>query len=155
MDEKIIGIIPNVDAGFLGQKSFNLVVTDKRLIAAILTGKMISEAVKQTREESKNQGEGILKRMAKTAFSGYSYHQKYFNMSPDEILSENTENFYLDNTMIKKIKVMHGAFNHQQNIYDPNILKIKAINKKYKFSFTSMSAKEAKNLLAHPFKSHL
>lgn len=151
MDEKIIGIIPNVSSGFFGQKSFNLIVTEKRLIAAIVTNKMLSEAVKQSREESKNQGDGVLKRMAKTAFSGYSFHKKYFDMSPDEILSENTENFYLDPAMIKKIKVRSGTYIQEQGTYQPNELRIKAINGKYKFSFSSISTKEAKTLLSHPF----
>lgn len=151
MDEKIIGIIPNVDSGFFGQKSFNLVVTNKRLIAAILTNKMLKETVKQTREESKDQGDGVLKRIARTAFSGYAYHKKYFDMSPEDILLENTENFYLDSTMIKKIKVRSGAYNNEQGTYDPNILKIKSVNGKYKFLFSHMSTKEVKTLLSHPF----
>jgi hypothetical protein len=155
MDEKIIGIIPNVSSGFFGQKSFNLIVTEKRLIAAIVTNKMLSEAVKQSREESKNQGDGVLKRMAKTAFSGYSFHKKYLDMSPDEILSENTENFYLDPTMIKKIKVRSGTYIQEQSTYQPNELRIKAINGKYKFSFSSISAKEAKTLLSHPFSGFI
>ncbi|MDG6218370.1 MAG: hypothetical protein QCI00_02900 [Candidatus Thermoplasmatota archaeon] len=151
MDERIIGIIPNVSSGFFGQKSFNLIVTDKRLIVAIVTNKMLSEAIKQTREESKDTGDGVLKRMAKTASAGYTFHKKYFNMSPDKILAENTENFYLNQTMIKKIKVILGTYIPEKGISNPNELKIKATNGKYKFLFSNMSTKEVKTLLSHPF----
>jgi hypothetical protein len=155
MDESIVGIISNVRSGLLGQKTYNLIITDKRLIAAIVTSKMLSDAAKQQAADSKERGEGLLKRMASTAFSGYHYHEKYFDMSPDEILSENTDNFYLEPSMIKKISIKHGHYNDHQGRHDPHQLKIKANNGKFAFSFSSVNPKQAKEILSHAFGSYL
>jgi len=155
MDESIIGIISNVRTGLLGQKAYNLIVTDKRLIAAIVTSKMLSDAAKKQAAESKEKGEGLLKRMASTAFSGYHYHEKYFEMTPEDILSENTENFYLDPSMIKKISIKNGYFDEHQEKSNPHQLKIKSNNGKFVFSFSSVNPKQAKEFLSHAFVSYL
>jgi len=155
MDESIVGIISNVRTGLLGQKAYNLIITDKRLIAAVVTSKMLSDAAKQQAAESKAKGEGLLKRMASTAFSGYHYHEKYFEMPPEEILAENSDNFYLEPSMIKKISIKQGYFNEHQERSNPHQLKIKANNGKYVFSFSSVNPKQAKEFLSQAFGSLL
>jgi hypothetical protein len=155
MNESIVGIISNVRTGLLGQKAYNLIITDKRLIAAVVTSKMLSDAAKQQAADSKARGEGLLKRMASTAFSGYHYHEKYFDMSPEDILSENTDNFSLEPSMIKKMSIKHGHFNENQGKQDPHQLKIKANNGKFTFSFSSVNPKQAKEILSQAFGSFL
>ena len=155
MVESIVGIISNVRTGLLGQKTYNLIITDKRLIAAVVTSKMLSDAARQQAAESKAKGEGLLKRMASTAFSGYHYHEKYFDMSPEDILSENAENFCLEPSMIKKISIKQGYFNEHQERSNPHQLKIKTTNGKYSFSFSSANPKQAKQFLSQAFGSFL
>ena len=92
-NEQIIGIIPNVKAGLLGQKTYNIVITDSNLIVAQMTNAMINEEMKKFREESKDKGDGFFKRMSSTMTAGYHVHERYFTMKPEEILNENSDNF--------------------------------------------------------------
>ena len=62
-EENIVGIIQNVQSGLLGSKAYNLIVTDKGIIVAQLTNKMLKEEAKKTAQSSKEQGEGFLKRI--------------------------------------------------------------------------------------------
>ncbi len=149
-DEKIIGIIPNTHTGLFGNKCYNLVVTDKRLIAAELTSQMIKDSAKKNADESKARGEGILKRMASTMFSGVNYHEKYFSMPVEQIISENPNNFVIEPKMVRKIKVSYKTIDAEQNKYQ-NEIKIKWTGGKSVFRFNSISKKDAKNILANTF----
>ncbi len=153
-DEKIIGIIPNTHTGIFGNKCYNLVVTDKRLIAAELTSQMIKDAAKKNSEESKARGEGLLKRMASTMFSGTNYYDKYFSIPIEQIISENPGNFVIEPHMVRKIKVSYRAIDAEQNKYQ-NELKIKWTGGKSVFRFNSISTKDAKNILANTFSSQV
>jgi len=150
-DEQILGIIPNTHTGLFGNKCFNLIITNKRLVAASLTSEMLKEAAKKRSEESKNRGEGFLKRWASTMFSGVEYYKKYYDMQINDILSENQENFVLEPSMVNKIKIKTGHFNEAQEKTMPHELIIKSTNGKHKFNFSNISPKEAKNLLSKTF----
>lgn len=151
MEETIVGIIPNTHSGMFGQKAYNLIVTNERLIIATLTSEMIKQHAKETSENGKAAGEGRLKRWAKSAFSGYNYYEKYFNMNPDDILAEHQDNYYLDAGMIKKISVKQGHIDHESGKSLPNELKIKSSKGKLKFTFSQITVKEAKKYLSNPF----
>jgi len=59
-EESMVGIIPNVRSGFLGQKAYNLVFTTERMAVAQLTSQMIKNEAQQRDMESKERGEGRL-----------------------------------------------------------------------------------------------
>lgn len=151
-DEKIVGIIPNTHTGFFGNKCYNLIVTDKRLVVAELTSAMIKESSKKASEESKARGEGILKRMAGTAFSGVNYYDKYFSMPMDQIISENPNNFIIDPSMVNKIRLSSRYIDADQTRFE-NEIKIKWSGGKTVFKFNSISKTEAKNILENTFPS--
>lgn len=148
--EEIVGIIPNVQSGFLGQKAYNLIVTNNRLIVAELTNDMIKNEAKKVREDSKSQGEGFFKRMAKTMTSGTSYYQKYFSMPVENILNENPNNYNIFVNNVKKIRINNG-YMHNDGKRIPNEIKIKWDNGKVSFKFTSIGSGEAKNILRKSF----
>jgi hypothetical protein len=151
MEETIRGIIPNTHTGLFGQKAFSLILTDKRLIIAALTSDMIKQAAKEKAEESKEQGDGILKRMVKTAFAGVDLYKKYYEMPIESILSENPGNYYLEPSMVNKISVKQGHYDDSSGRSTPNEIKIKSTQGKHVFTFASPSAKEAKALLSQTF----
>ena len=143
---KIIGIIPNVRAGLLGQKAFNIIITDANLIVAQMTNAMVNEEIKKVREESKDKGDGFLKRMASTMTAGYHIHERYFNMTIEQIVNETTGNFVISNDSIKKIRIKIGEI-YEDGRNQPNTLKIVSNNAKYKYTFTQITAKQAKEIL--------
>jgi len=149
---QIIGIIPNVRAGLLGQKSFNIIITDSNLIIAQMTNTMVNEEIQKVREESKDEGDGFLKRMASTMTAGYHVHERYFNMTPEEIINETSGNFSIPNESIKKIRIKMGQI-YEDGRNQPNTLKIVSDSSKYKYTFTQISSKQAKELLSQTLGS--
>jgi len=151
-NKQIIGIIPNVKVGLLGQKAFNIIITDSNLIVAQMTNDMVNEENKKVREESKDKGEGFLKKMASTMTAGYHIHERYYNMTTEQILNENTGNFIISNNSIKKIRIKMGQI-YQDGRNQPNTLKIVCDNAKYKYTFTQITSKQAKVLLTQTIGS--
>jgi hypothetical protein len=149
--EEIVGIIPNTQSGFLGQKAYNLIVTNHRLIVAELTNDMIKNEMKKVKEDSKKQGDGFFTRWTKTMTSGAnSYYKKYFSMPVENILNENPNNYCIFINNIKKIRV-HNGYMHNEGKRIPNEIKIKWDNGKESFRFTSIESVEAKNILRKTF----
>lgn len=148
--EEVVGIIPNTHAGFLGQKAYNLIVTNHRLIVAELTKDMVKEEVKKVTTESKEQGDGILKRMAKTMTSGVNIYQKYYSMPVENILNENPGNYSIAANDVKKIRVKIGMM-YDDGRNNPDEIRIKWTKGKDSFKFSSVGAGEAKNILKKTF----
>ncbi|WP_367883252.1 hypothetical protein [Thermococcus peptonophilus] len=81
--EKVVYVIPNLEyhKGFLKNALVNLVVTDQRIIIAHVKREMIQKA----REEAKARGgDGFFKRIS----SGWTMHERYYGMSPEDIVNE-------------------------------------------------------------------
>jgi len=98
--ENLIGVIPGISRkkGLFKFESFHAVVTDRRIIFALLTNEIMKE------EAKKGAGAGI-GAMFKAAIAGGNTHQRYLQMSPDNALRESPENFAIEIAHIRKIKV--------------------------------------------------
>jgi len=144
--ESIVGIIPNAHAGMMGNKCYNVVVTNYRLIMAQLTKQMIMDEAKRVKEQARAEGKGRLSTFAATATCGTTIFQKYFQMDPESILIENGGNYFIDLRSIKSWKVKQGY--HDEERANPNELKIKWNDGKITLKFNGISANEAKNMLS-------
>ena len=144
-DETIVGIIPNAQkkAGFLKRAAYNLVVTNTRIIGARVTSEMLKKAVQEKSEESKAAGEGFFKRWAKTATAGFSFHEKYFSMNPEDIVKEHPDNFSVPIQEVKNIKYHQGDMEMNTN----DSVEIVTQSGKHKFNLPSFSASQAKKIL--------
>jgi hypothetical protein len=151
-NNQVRGIIPNVHAGLLGQKAFNIIITETDLIIAQMTSAMVNQEIKKVKEESKNTGEGFLKRMASTMTVGYHIHERYFSMSPEQILNETPGNMIISNNSIKKIRIEMGRI-YEEGKSQPNTLKIVWDGGKLKYAFTQITVKQAKELLTQTLGS--
>lgn len=90
-----------VPQGFLKNALVNLVVTDQRIIIAHVKREMIQKA----REEAKARGgDGFFKRIS----SGWTMHERYYGMSPEDIVNEAPENFSIPLNGIKEVKLKSG-----------------------------------------------
>lgn len=145
-EENVLGIIPNVQSGLLGTKSFNLIVIDKGIIVAQFTNKMLKEEAKKTNQDAKERGDGFLKRIGNQMTSRASFHERYLSMSKDQIISETDGNYFISEPEIKKIRVKSGQ-NFEDDKSTPHQIKIVYSSGKAKFSFTQISAREAKKIL--------
>ncbi|BAD86371.1 hypothetical protein TK2182 [Thermococcus kodakarensis KOD1] len=100
--EKVLYVIPNLEyhKGFFKSALVNLVVTDEKIIVAHVKKEMIQKA----REEAKERGDGFFKRLA----SGWTMHERYYDMSPEDVLKESPENFSIPLNGIKEVKLKGG-----------------------------------------------
>ncbi len=97
--EVVIGIIPNANKkkNLIMSDTFNIVVTNHRMICALLTSEMIKE------EASKHRGQGGGGFFAAMG-SGYTLWQRYLQVPPDVALQENPANFAIYMNQIRKVK---------------------------------------------------
>lgn len=98
--EPVLGVIPAISRkkGLLSVESFNVVVTGQRLVFAVMTNDMV-------REEVQREGNaGFLAAMT----VGYTFYKRYLNMTPDAALKENPQNFAVDISQIRKVKIFAG-----------------------------------------------
>lgn len=94
--EKVVYVIPNLEyhKGFLKSALVNLVVTEQRIIVAHVKKEMIQRA----------RGDGFFKRLA----SGWTMHERYYDMPPEDIANETPENFSIPLSEIKEVKLKSG-----------------------------------------------
>lgn len=142
-DEPILLSVPvGFKEGIFIEKQYAMVITQKRIILAIITSKMVSEESKKASEEAKNQGKGMFARMAVSMSVGYTLSDKYYNMYVEDILSENRENFYINNGEIIKIefKKSHTTYDMDDNPREEAAkIIIKTGSKKIKLSLLNSS----------------
>jgi hypothetical protein len=97
--EALIGVIPAASRkkSLFSMESFNIVVTNQRMVFAQMTNDMIKA------EAAAHRGQGI-GGVFKAMTSGYSLWQRYPQMSPDQALAETPGNFGVYLNQIRKVK---------------------------------------------------
>jgi hypothetical protein len=104
--ETIKIIIPNLmlQKSWGRSDTFNLIVTDQRSIFARLTNQIMNDTIKMRREKAAAEGKGFFGKWAAQMSGFNTYTDRYHNMTPDEALLENKENFQIQNSLIKNFK---------------------------------------------------
>lgn len=151
--EKVIGIMPCLSRkkGLLAVEGFNAVVTDRRIVFALMTNEMI-------REEAKKDRGGFLANMAGAATAGYNIWKRYQNMTPEQALTENPQNFAIALNQIRKVKfdagrtllkkgVISVGVNVNRDKDEPAHLEIETATEKIKFDIATNFQEEARTAL--------
>ncbi len=109
MGERIEVIVPNLKKpkSFGRWDVYNLIVTERRCIFAMLTSDMLNRAIKEANEQGKQQGKGFLDRWGDQLSASMGYWRRYESMDPASALGENKENFSFDRSAVKKAYVNH------------------------------------------------
>jgi hypothetical protein len=99
-------IIPNLmqPKSWGRSDTFNLIVTNQRSIFAKLTSQIMNDTIKMRREKAAAEGKGFFGKWAAQMSDFNTYTDRYQKMTPDEALLENTENFQIQNSLIKNVK---------------------------------------------------
>lgn len=140
-----MGIIPNLSTGIFGQRTYDMIVTNYRLIFA----RPSKETVNQEHEKAMAgvQGEGLLTRWKTSIASGFNYHQRYYQMPPEAILREGPDNFEIRPEQVTKIRVYPGQFIDDYSNRTSHTMKIKWSGGKIKYSFDQTEPSQIVNLL--------
>ncbi|ASJ06031.1 hypothetical protein [Thermococcus pacificus] len=100
--EKVLHVVGNLDykRGFMRESRASLVITNERMIVVFLT--------KELAKEIKKEAGGGIKGFLKGVAGAYGHWNKYYEMSPEEILKESPENFEIPLREVKEVKIKSG-----------------------------------------------
>ena len=152
-NEALIGIIPAVSRkkNLMAVEGFNIIVTQRRMIFAVMTNDMVNQAAKQAGKEG-----GFFGGIINAATIGYTFYKRYLTMLPDAALAENTQNFAVELSQVRKIKItgekevdnyftmeanQNSIFEHHQ--YQEGTISIQTAGGNYNFNLPSSSMKMA------------
>ncbi|MFB6088234.1 MAG: hypothetical protein ABEK36_00465 [Candidatus Aenigmatarchaeota archaeon] len=144
-EENVLGVVKDLQTGFLGRNIYNLVLTDQRLIFA----KYSTELMKQERERALEgaQDKGFFGRWKASLTSGFNFHNRYHSMEPDEIIREDEENFVINSEEIKSVKLRGRRFDPGSDKREPNKMEIVWSGGKEKFKFEKQTVNQVKEIL--------
>ena len=150
--EPVIAAIPvRLKKGVFQIKRFVMVFTQQQLLFSYITPNMQKEMATLAKNEAKSRGKGILGQMAATISSSFNIYERYFDMSVQQIMQENSENFTIPHNCVTKIKFNRGRFerNEETETYKEGVILIKTVSATYKFILeTSREEKELERLLS-------
>ncbi|KXB04342.1 hypothetical protein AKJ49_02190, partial [candidate division MSBL1 archaeon SCGC-AAA382A03] len=88
--------------------------------------------------------EGFFSKWKATVFSGFSFHERYYDINPHAILQESEDNYEIRPEEIKSIKMKGGSWNPDYNHNSSNEMEIKWTGGKNKFKFDQITPKKVK-----------
>lgn len=109
MEEKILEVVPVTwKKGMFKQEAWALIITDKRMLFAKWTQELFKKEAEKRAEETKEAGGGKLKQFFSQIGTGFTYYKKYYEMAPEEIIKEHSENFALSPNDVNSILLKRG-----------------------------------------------
>jgi len=109
MGETIIEVVPvNWRKSLFKSESWGMVITNERLVFAKWTQELFNKEAEKRKEEAKEEGGGKLKQFFSQMSASFTYWNKYYSMTPEEILQEHPENFSLYPKDVANISLKRG-----------------------------------------------
>lgn len=144
--ERVLGVVPSLSTGILGQKSYTLVVTNYRLIFAEVTSELLNQ--ERERAVSGVQNEGAMTKWKASMSSHFNFHNRYYNIPPQSILQESPNNYGIRPDQVKSVRIRAGNSYPGSGQQYANKMVIKSSIGKKKFTFDQMDPNDAKKLLS-------
>jgi hypothetical protein len=155
--ESVIGFIPAVSRkkNMIAMEGFTVIVTSRRMIFAEATNALMTEETKKTYKK-----EGFFAGLIDSATIGYTFYKRYENIPPDAALAESPQNFAIDLSGIRRVKIEAGKEieNYstmeanqnsviQQHRYESGMLDIETVGERYLFNLPNSSYNMAADTL--------
>ena len=119
--EQVIGVIGNAKRmKMLGASydSFNIIVTDRRMILSQMTAAMLNAAVAEAQVKAKAEGKGFFGIMKDQLAAQFQYSRRYETMDPDQALAETPGNAAIPNSSVSAISLqLRGGGYDDDNSY--------------------------------------
>jgi len=137
MSERIAAVIPLVrkPKSFGRSDTYTLVVTDSRMVFAELTADMMKLAAAEAQRKGKEEGKGFLARWGDQIKACMTFSERYWSMTPDEALLENSKNFSIANPTVRKISVKAKSDSKGPDDVDRSYTELKVESTAGKFEF--------------------
>ena len=130
----------------MGGDTMNLVATPARMVFAMVTSQMMKAAVVAARDQAKGQGKGFFGQVAAQMGWQSVICQQYGNMPVDAILTQYPGSFAVPNAQVKRIRFESASIDDDGGTSHDQML-VETMGGKFRFNLTSMSIKDARNLL--------
>jgi hypothetical protein len=155
--ESVIGFIPAVSRkkNMIAMEGFTVIVTSRRMIFAEATNALMTEETKKTYKK-----EGFFAGLIDSATIGYTFYKRYENIPPDAALAESPQNFAIELSQIRRVKIEGGKEieNYytmkanqnsviQQHRYESGKLDIETVGERYLFDLPNNFYDMAANTL--------
>jgi hypothetical protein len=112
-------------------ETFHLILTSKRMIFAAFTNDIVKQAAREAGQT------GFFSGLVGAATIGFTYYKKYLTMDPEAVLRENPQNFALQRSNIRKVKLEMGSRHRdpktRHETWDESKLDIETTTEKYSF----------------------
>jgi len=149
MIEKLVGLIPLVrkPKSFGRSDTYTLILTESRMVFALLTADMMKQAAAEAQRKGKEEGKGFFARWGDQLKACSAFADRYRQMAPEAALNETRGNFALPNSSVRKIKVGSKDDDDDGSYTE---LKIEASTGKYEFRVDG-DARSVKDALKSAF----
>lgn len=136
-EEMVTFVLPSAKRpkSFGRHDNYCIAVTPRRMIFARVTGDMLKEASREAVEKAKEEGKGFIGRWGSQLSTLMNYCDRYVGKTPQDVLAENKENFYVDNSGIHKIRVKSKSRGEDDDYYE---FTFETNSGKHKFEFDSL-----------------
>ena len=124
--------------GLISQKGCTLIFSDDSIITAMVDKTMMQQHIAAVKESVK--GEKLLKRTAAVMKAGYTFCDRYWKMAPNQILSENQNNFSIRNNTVERIKFTRSTVGYSYDDTTTNVppsLLVKCPGSKFNYILNS------------------
>lgn len=109
MGETIIEVVPVTwRKSLFKSESWGMVITNERLVFSKWTQELFNKEAQRRKEETKEEGGGKLKQFFSQMSASFTYWNKYYSMTPEEILQEHPENFSIYPKDVTNISLKRG-----------------------------------------------
>jgi len=121
--------------GLVSMKACTLIFTANEVIMAMVDKKLMQQHIADVKESVRE--EKLFKRTAAVMKAGYTYGDRYWEMTLSQIMSETPNNLSIRNSTIERIKFMNGTVNYRTDdttTNTPPTLIIKSTGGKFTFT---------------------
>ncbi len=96
MEERVLFVAPSsLKKSLFKTESWTIIITDKRLVFAKYTPDIIKKEAMERKESAKEEGRSKIGQFFAQASASFTWYKRYYEMTVDEALKENAENFFL------------------------------------------------------------
>lgn len=146
--EPILGIVTvGKSKGLMGMRhdSYNMIVTSSRLVFAYVSPQLMKAAVKQAREEAKQEGKGLLRQWGAQLAWLSVLERQYQTMTMDAVLRQYPGSFVVANHQVRRVRYRRNRDDEDGQTHDELILRTD--DGKLRFKLLTGNLRQVKQLL--------
>ncbi len=151
-ESPVIGAISGQLKGRIRSKWYAVAFTEDQTVFARMTNAIRKAAVGQARDAAKSEGKGRLAQVGAQMGAARTVHERYLEMSVEDILAEDSKNHAVANRAVHSVKLSKPvviADNEEGEVYEkPPVLRLKTAGRNYKIRLDDhINYEETKALL--------